>query len=197
MSTPEFELDMDQGAHWTATINFYGGGTFRAPIEEIIPGYPTRIRVTGHSLPSSSDTPVIVSGVQGAEILNSSETAIDMMTRVDDDYFDAPVSTIPCEWTPGTGEITFSLPTDLLNHTARCQLRTKWHAGTFIHEFTTENGGIILDANDGSIQLDVTSAVNADFNFVKAYGDIEIITAGGVVTRVARIIVNFSREMTK
>lgn len=197
MSTPEFEVDMDQGSRFLVTINWYGGGNFFAPIEEIDPGYPTKIRVTGHQLPSSSATPVIISGVQGAEILNSRNSAIMMCERVDADYFTVPASTVTCEWIPGTGEITYNLPTDLTNMTARCQIRSKWHAGSFIHEFTTENGGIVLDANDGSIQLEALSAATKDLNFTKAYGDIEVITPGGVVTRVARLIVNFSREMTK
>lgn len=194
--TPEFEVEMQQGAHFAVTINWYGGGTFRAPIEEIDPGYPTKIRVTGHQLPSSSETPVIISGVQGAEILNSRETAIDMCQRIDDDYFTVPVSTVACEWITGTGEITFSLPTDITDYTARCQLRSKWYSGEFIHEFT--NDDITLDANDGSIQLEALTAATAALGFTKAYGDIELIAPDGItVTRVARLIVNFSREMTK
>jgi len=197
MSTPQFELNMDQGAHFSATINWYGGGTFRAPIEEIDPGYPTRVRVTAHGLPTSSPTPIIISGVQGANILNSRNTAIDLCDTVDDDYFTVPVSTVSCNWLTGTGEITYSQPTDMTDCTARCQLRSKWNAGEFIHEFTTENSGIILDSNDGSIQLDAPSADTTSMNFVKAYGDIEVITSGGVVTRVARLVITFSREMTK
>ena len=197
MSTPEFELNMDQGAYFAATINWYGGGIFLGPIEEIDPGYPTMVRVTGHQLPSASPTPVIITGVQGAAILNSKESAIPMCKRVDDDYFTVPISTVPCEWVTGTGEITFNLPTDLTNYTGRCQMRTKWHAGDFIAEWSTTAGDMILNANDGSVQIESLSAITAGLDFVKGYADMEVISPGGIVTRVARLIINFSREMTK
>lgn len=202
MSTPEFELSMDQGAYFATVVNWYGGGVFLGPIEEIETGYPTMVRVSGHQLPSSSPTPVIITGVQGAAILNSKESAIPMVKRVDDDYFTVPISTVPCEYIPGTGEITFNLPTDLTDYTGRCQMRTKWHAGEFITDWSTEPGDgaaglMTLDANDGSVQIESLSAVTASLDFVKGFADMEVISPEGIVTRVARLIINFNREMTK
>lgn len=197
MSTPIFEVDMDQGSDFFVTVNWYGGGVFRAAIEEIDPGYPTIVRVTSHLLPASSDTPVIISGVQGAEILNSTDTGIELCERIDDDHFAVPVSTVPCEWVQGTGEITYHTPTDLTNYTAVCQLRSKWYSGKLIHEFTSASGDIVLDPNDGSVILSALAADTTDMSFTKAYGDIEVISESGMITRVARLIVNFSREMNK
>ena len=65
--TPRFELDMEQGATFNYTFHWYAGGKFMAPIEEIIVGYPTIIKVTAHGLPTISDTPVIISGVDGCD----------------------------------------------------------------------------------------------------------------------------------
>jgi len=197
MTTPVFEVEMQQGADFNATVNWYGGGVFRGPIEEIDPGYPTKVRVSAHGLPSSSDTPVIISGVQGAEILNSVDRGIELCTRVDADYFTVPISTVPCEWVVGTGEITFHQPSNLAGFTARCALRSKPYSGSIIHTFTTENSGIVLDANDGSILLTTTAAVTAGLLFGRAYGDVELISGAGLVTRVFRIEVPFSRETTK
>ena len=196
-STPTFELPMSQGANWDTTINWYGGPTFRAAIEEIDPSYPTILRVTGHLLPSVSETPVIISGVVGAEILNTTDKGLEKALRIDDDTFSLPISTRACEWDNSTGEITYHRPTDITNYTARCQLRSKWYSGTIIHEFTTENAGIELTAEDGSVYLKVTAAETAALNFTKAYGDIELISDLGVVTRIARLVVTFSREMTR
>lgn len=195
--TPIFEVNMDQGADFYTTVNWYGGGIFRASIEEINPGYPTLIRVTAHGLPTASLTPIIISGVQGAEILNSQDTAIELCETIDDDHFEVPVSTVPCEWVQGTGEITYHMPADITNYTARCQLRSKWHSGTAITAYTTDDATLVLNANDASIQLFTPAAITAGLSFTKAYGDIELIAPGGAITRVARIIVNFSREMTK
>lgn len=193
MSIPEFELDMERGADFEATINWYGGGTFRAPIEEIDHGYPTTVRVSAHGLPSSSETPVIISGVQGAVILNSRNTAIDLCGRVDDDHFTVPVSTVACEWVVGTGEITYSKPTDITNYTGSCVLRAKWYSGATIHTFSTALTTMVLDANDGSVLITATAAETAALDFVKAYGDIELISPAGKKTRVARLIINLHR----
>jgi len=196
MSTPHFDLEMDQGADWSNTFNWYGGGTFRAPIEEIDPGYPTQIRVTAHGLPSSSDTPVILSGIIGAEVLNSKDTGIEMCTRVDADYFTVPVSTVASEWLVGTGEMTFYLPTNIAAFTARCKLKKYWHSTTALATLTTENGGIVLDANDGSIKLIITDTVTAGFTFTTCVYDVEMISGTGEVTRAFKGTITLSREIT-
>jgi hypothetical protein len=196
MSTPIFEVDMEQGADFNCIINWYGGDVFRAPIEEIDPGYPTRVRVSNHLLPTVSDTPVIISGVHGAEMLNSTHTGVEECTYIDANYFYVPISTVGCEWVPGTGEITWHQPSDLTGYTGRLKLKPSWHSSTVIHEYTTENGDMVIVLNDASIQLLNTGVETAAFSFNKAYGDFELIAPGGGITRVARLIVTFSREMT-
>jgi len=197
--TPLYELSMEQGASWYCTVNWYGGGVFRAPIEEITPGYPTIIRVSEHNVPVSSPSPMIISGVLGAEILNSADTAIELVNRMDADTLTIGISTVACEWVPGTGEVTHHLPTVLSSgFTGRCQLRKSWNSSVVIAEMTTENGGMVLEGDDGSIRLIQTAAETAALNFTKAYGDVEVIeTASGEVTRVFRIAVTFDREYTK
>lgn len=196
-TTPVFEVEMQQGADWNCTVNWYGGGTERAVIEELDPGYPTRIRVTAHGLPTSSDTPIIISGVQGVEMVNSSDTGVELCARVDDDYFDVPVSSRGCEWVIGTGEITWSKPSDITSYTARAKLRKNRHSATVIHEYTTENGGIVLDANDASIKLVNTAAETAAMSFTEAMVDVELVSPGGAVTRTHTLLVTFNRETTK
>lgn len=193
MSTPLFEVDMDQGADFDVTVNWYGAETFRAPIEEITPGYPTKIRVSSHLLPSNSDTPVIISGVQGAEILNSKETAIELCKRVDDDYFTVPVSTVACEWDIGTGEITYRTPCDITNFTAIGQIRNKWHSGTLIKDLTTDDGSIVLDADDASITIHIPGSETANFDFTTAFCHVKLISPGGAKTRVFELLITFKR----
>ena len=197
MTTPLFETEMEQGANWSAIVNYYGGDTFMAPIEEIDPGYPTQIRVSTHLLPTSSDTPVIISGIQGMDGLNSVNSGVQLCERVDADYFTVPLSTVGCEWVVGTGEITWHQPFPLSGYTARCVLRSKWYSGVKIAEYTTALGNAIIDTNDGSITLTNTAVETADMTFTKAYGDIEVVAAGGNVVRVARLAVTLSRETTK
>lgn len=199
MPVPYYEdVDMEQGADFNWTVNWYGGGVFRAPIEEIDSGYPTKIRVSSHLLPTVSDTPVIISGVQGMEILNSKDLGIEEAAYVDADYFSMPISTVACNWVIGTGEITWHRPTDFTNLKARCQIRSKWHSGTVITELTTENGGILLDANDASIALFIGGAVTATFLFGRAYFDIELYEdPGTVIHRPVGGSILLSREITR
>lgn len=195
--TPRFELDMEQGATFNYTFHWYAGGKFMAPIEEITVGYPTRIKVTGHGLPTVSDTPVIISGVDGCDILNSEDLGIDEAIYVDVDHFDMPQSTVADTWIPGTGEITYHKPSDINGFTARMQIREKWHSKTVIHELTTENGGIVLTVEDASIELTILPIDTATFLFNEAVYDIEMIAPSGVITRVIEGTITLHKEVTK
>lgn len=197
MSTPIFEVDMDQGADFDIILNWYGADTFRAPIEEITPGYPTKIRVSSHLLPSVSDTPVIISGVIGADILNSRETAIELCKYVDADHFTVPVSTVASKWEIGTGEITYRTPCDITGYTAIGQIRSKWYTGALIKDLTTADGSIVLDANDASIAIHISASETQNFDFTTAYCHVELISPSGVETRVFELIITFNRGVIR
>jgi hypothetical protein len=197
MSTPRFLLDMEQGATFEYAFNWYAGGKFMAPIEDICVGYPTVIKVTAHGLPTISDTPVIISGVEGCEYLNSHDLGIEEGVYVDVDTFEMPQSTVKEKWIPGTGEITYHKPTDITDYTARMQIREKWHSTDVIHELTTENGGIILTIDDASILLTILPNITSTFKFNKAVYDVKMISPGGDVTRVFEGIVTLHKEVTE
>lgn len=198
MSVPRYELPMYQGADWTPKLNWYGGGIFMAPIEEIDPGYPTVIRCTAHGLPTASDTPVIISGVEGMPILNSKDLAILQATYVDADHFSMPVSTVACEWVVGTGEITYYKPTDISGYTAfRGTLRSRVHKNTALATLTEANSKIIITDNDAGIQLKLTAVETEALDFTRGYIDVEGVDAGGAVHRIFSIDVNFVRESTR
>ena len=197
MSTPNYPLPIDQGATFDVIFNWYGAGKFMAPIEEIIVGYPTIIKVTAHGLPQVSDTPVIISGVDGADILNSTDLGIEEAKYIDADHFSMPINTVKDCWDVGSGEITYHMPSDLTNYTARMHIREKWHSKTFIHEATTENGGITLRAADGAIMVTITAADTTLFTFNKAVYDIELIDGAGAIVRAVEGTFTLNKEVTK
>jgi hypothetical protein len=198
MSTPKFPLSIDQGGSFTTTFNWYGGGMFMAPIEEIRVGYPTIIKVTGHGLPQVSDTPMILSGIDGADILNSVEHTIEEAHWEDADHFSMPVSTVKDVWVTGSGECTYHMPVpDLETYTAKMHIREKWHSPDFIHELTTENGGITLTTDDASILLIIDATDTLAFTFNQAHYDIDLIDSGGIVTRFAEGIVTLNKGITR
>jgi hypothetical protein len=195
---PYFEIPIKQGGDQSWTLNYYGGGAFRAPIEQIDPGYPTRIMVTGHGLPSVSNTPVIISGVEGMTALNSKDTGIVMVTRVDDDSFDVPISTVAKEWCVGTGEITYYQPADLSAYTiARCQIRKRWHSAAFDLELTLVNGGITINLDDASLTFNLTSAQTSALTADRYVWDCELETAAGSVLPFAEGKLLLGREVTR
>ena len=76
-------------------------------------------------------------------------------------------------------------------------IREKWHSKDFIHELTTENGGIVLTVEDASIELTVLPADTALFTFNEAVYDIEMIAPNGEITRVIAGTITLTKEVTK
>lgn len=194
---PEYPLVINQGASFTRTFNQYGGGKVMAPIEDVSVGYPTVIKVTAHGLPQISTTPVNVSGVRGATDLNTKACKILRATYVDADHFSMPVSTVGQVYKAGSGEITWYAPTDLTSYTARMHIRVHIDDTAFIHELTTENGGITLTPADGGIVLLISATDTATFDFTTAVYDLEIMDDSDFVTRIVRGQVTLVKEVTR
>lgn len=193
--TPQVQLYIEQGASFAQTFQWLAGPVFMAPIELIEEGYPTVITVTGHGLNQVSAHPVIISGVEGIPLLNSENTGIPLCAYIDANTFSVPLTSVGKLWEPGTGEITYIEPSDLTGHTGRCVIRKNWHSQTVIHEMTTENGGMVLGVDDGSIQLLIPAADTAGFNFRHAWYDVDL-TFGSIVTRVFKGPVTLEREVS-
>lgn len=88
-------------------------------------------------------------------------------------------------------------PIDLTGFTARMQIRASRTAAAFIHELTTGNGGITLGGVAGTIALLISDTDTAAFTFKTAVYDLELISAGGIVTRLLEGSVTLSKEATK
>jgi hypothetical protein len=82
---------------------------------------------------------------------------------------------------------------NLTGYTARMQLR---EAGTLVIELTTANGRIALGGAAGTITLTITAADTTALNFKTALYDLELVSGGGVVTRLLEGRVFLSREVT-
>lgn len=110
----------------------------------------------------------------------------------------------------GPGE---SIPFNLTDYTARCDLRTHFNAGKSLSTLTSENGGIVLGASEvnnairvgpvtnGGLALVYTHAMTSGIKFT---GDslillrqIELIDKYNKVQRVITGTVTLTRESTK
>jgi hypothetical protein len=87
-------------------------------------------------------------------------------------------------------------PYILTNHTARMQVRRTIESTTPLITLTTENGRISLNGAEGFINLSITAADTAALTSSGVY-DLEIISSGGLVSRVIQGTFTLSPEVTR
>lgn len=85
---------------------------------------------------------------------------------------------------------------DLSGHTARLQVRRTVESSTVLIELTTENNGIEIDAAFGKISVLMTNTQTSALTSSGVY-DLEIVDAGGSVSRVVQGSFTLSLEVTR
>ncbi len=97
----------------------------------------------------------------------------------------------PTEQNPAEYEIY-----PLANHTARMQVRRTVESETSLISLTTENGRIAINTAEGLITLSISAADTSALTSSGVY-DLEIITSGGLVSRVIQGTFTLSLEVTR
>jgi hypothetical protein len=87
-------------------------------------------------------------------------------------------------------------PYDLANHTARMQVRRTIDSATRMVELTTQNGGLTIDDESGSITIQMADEVTASLTSSGVY-DLEIIDSIGRVSRVVQGTFMLNPEVTR
>lgn len=206
---PDIPLAVERGTSFDNTLQWLGGGKFIAPIEDLTPGYPTLIKVTGHSLNAVSPSPVIISGVnaydEDGEVvemrnINSKFHQIAMGTRIDADWFSVPMSTVDAIWKAGSGEISHFLPSNITGWGGECNIRKNWHSPV-LHTISTALGTMTLDGTDGSCRIQIASNITDTIELVSGVYDIDLWPGGGAkptdgstITRVFKGPIYFYRD---
>ncbi|MEO7397666.1 MAG: hypothetical protein ABIW84_03800 [Ilumatobacteraceae bacterium] len=88
------------------------------------------------------------------------------------------------------------LPIDLTGHSARAKARAFQGDATVIFDLTTANGGITLGGATGTVTINLTAAATAALNFNGGEWDLEVVSAGGIVTRLLKGQVTLDPEIT-
>jgi hypothetical protein len=88
-------------------------------------------------------------------------------------------------------------PINLTGYTARMQMRRAVQSDEVLISLTTQNGRIVITPLTGVIVLNIEATATAALNFQTAVYDLEIESAGGIVTRVLQGKVTLSREVTR
>lgn len=97
----------------------------------------------------------------------------------------------PTEQNPAEYEIY-----PLVNHTARMQVRRTIESTTPMISLTTENGRIAINSAAGLITLSISAADTSALTSSGVY-DLEIISSGGLVSRVIQGTFTLSLEVTR
>jgi len=95
-------------------------------------------------------------------------------------------------WKDSTGSAV-----NLTGYTARMQVRHFKDSTTTLANLTTENNGIVLGAALGTITVTITATATAAMPALEAFYDLELQSAGGVVTRLLQGKATISREVTR
>ena len=93
-----------------------------------------------------------------------------------------------------TGTVESSTPVDLTGATARMLIKKSIQSDVVIAELTTGNGGIVLGGDEGTIEIVMSAAITAAFNFSSAIYQLEIYQ-GSTVTRFAQGTVILDTEL--
>jgi hypothetical protein len=86
---------------------------------------------------------------------------------------------------------------NLTGYTARMMLRPSAASETITITLTTENGRITLGGTAGTIDLLISAADTAAITAGRYLYDLELISAGGIVTRLIQGIATVSAEITR
>lgn len=196
MSVATRNLEIIQGATFTAAWNWYGGGKVCRLIGNLTPGCPTLISLTGHGLPTASNTPVFISHVKGATRANTKDDTPVLATWVDLNTFFIDMDTVAQTYTSNTGLLTYFAPKDLTGWTARMQIRESIDDVTEILELLSPTD-IAITVNDAKIAVTISAAVTTALDFDEAVYDLELIDVAGAVTRFAEGLVTLRKEVTR
>jgi len=86
---------------------------------------------------------------------------------------------------------------NLTNYTARMQARASVTSATVVLDLTTANSKIVLGGTAGTITITVSAADTAAITQSSLAYDLELVSAGGVVTRLVEGQIVLSPEVTR
>jgi hypothetical protein len=88
-------------------------------------------------------------------------------------------------------------PVNLTDYTARMQARTSAASSTTVLDMTTGNGKITLGGTAGTITLSLSASETAAITQSTLAYDLELVSVGGVVTRLVEGQIVLTPEVTR
>lgn len=199
MSTA-YDITIKQGSTFSLTLK-YGQPQFTVKaITGVTKSGQAVVTAPTHGL--TIDWPVWVVGVNGMDQLNhKSDELRDACAAYYAYYVDGNSLRLDVDTTrfgvyTSGGEVLYHPPVNLTGFTARMQIRETIESTTTLVSLT-EASGITLGGAAGTIGITITATATALLDFDSAVYDLEVVSAGGIVTPVAYGNVYLNDEVTR
>lgn len=179
MSPSKINFKIYQGSTFSEVLRWESSKKIYKTITGISNAAPCVITSTTHGVPDGWR--VKVTNVAGMTDINSTET-YHLATVLTTDTIELnAVNSVGYKTYTSGGILEYNEPIDLTGYTARLQLRAKLEDTTLLHEMTTEDGGIVIDAINNTITLVISATDTALFTFSSAVYSLELISGTTVV----------------
>ena len=201
MSCPSQDLEIIEGSTFTRVVRWESNPLVYKAITGITKAGPVAITAVGHGLTEGWRSAVVSAG--GMRQINAksmppreSEFHVVSITSSSVITFNEVNSQDYTAYTSG-GSLVYWTPHDLASYTARMQVRSTDASDTVLLSLTTENAGIALDDTAKTITLTITATATAALTFTEGVYDLELVSSGGVVTKILRGTITVSQEVTR
>lgn len=192
-----YDFTINQGESVAMPFYWYSGTPVTKAITAITLAYPPVFTAVGHGLPTE-EIPATINSIRVPRSLNTpdGETVYALKTGTDTFSVAELNASGLSAYTTG-GYLRYTPPTDITGYTARMMLRTSVSSVATLASYTSTGGELVLGTTNGKITLTLTAAVSAALSFDTAVYDLELVSAAGIVTRVASGTITLSKEVTR
>lgn len=193
-----------------AKINYkiYQGSTFQemyrwesetkvyVPIQTINKSAPCVITTqSSHNLPQGWRFRVV--GAGGMKEINSQSDSYYLATNVTSTTIEAnQINSLAFTAYTSGGVVEYNQPVSLANYSARMQIRETVDSTTVLHECTTQNGQLVVNDTNKTIQITILGSITQNFNFTTAVYSLELYNGNNVITFASGNI-TLVREVTR
>ena len=194
MTPSKINFKLYQGSTFSEVLRWESSRKVYKTITGISNAAPCIITSTAHGLPNGWR--VKVTNVLGMTEINNTEDYY-LGTAVDANTIELnAVNSVGYKTYTSGGILEYNQPVNLTGYTARMQIRLKVEDADFIHELTTENGGITINTTDSTLTLTISAVDTAAFTFSTAVYSLELVT-GSVVTPFVNGTITMYKEVTR
>lgn len=196
MAAPiKLNLKIYQGSTFKQVLRWESATKVYVPITNIAKSAPITITAPAHGIPVGWRARA--TNVGGMKEVNALDYNIVTSTTTDTVTFNQVNSLAFTTYTTG-GVLEYNQPVPLSYLKARMQIREKLTSETFVHELTTENGGILFDNVAKTITLVISDTVTTGFTFTSGVYLLEFESLNtGETQPFAKGSISLEREVTR